>query len=115
MKWASTIPSGGGGSSAIWNLRWLGLGTRPDLLSWWHPRSQPGLRIAPVNTLAGALVCHGWRLRAAPADHRSHDQPLIVQPAAVPVHHLRDQPGSAEPVRPLPGRARTGADRWNIG
>src|ERR1700735_2948844 len=25
MKWVSTIPSGGGGSSAIWHLHWLGL------------------------------------------------------------------------------------------
>src|SRR3974390_2737384 len=25
MKWASTIPSGGGGSSAIYYLHWLGL------------------------------------------------------------------------------------------
>ena len=28
MKWASTIPSGGGGSSAIWHLHWLGLTPR---------------------------------------------------------------------------------------
>src|ERR1700729_1079501 len=25
MKWASRIPSGGGGSSVIWNLRWSGV------------------------------------------------------------------------------------------
>ena len=37
MKWVSTIPSGGGGSSAIWHLHWLGL----------TPRSRP--RLEPVS------------------------------------------------------------------
>jgi len=73
----------------------------------------PGSAADPVHARATRRVRNG--LRAAPAEHRSHDQPLIVQPAAVPVHHLRHQRGSAERVRPHPARARTGADRWNIG
>jgi hypothetical protein len=73
----------------------------------------PGSAADPVHSSATCQVSNG--LRAAAAHHRGRDQPLIVRPAAVPVRHLRHQPGPAERVRPLPARARAGADRWNIG
>src|SRR6202167_5879346 len=83
----------------------------------------PGFMVDPGYPRAACQVSNG--LREAAAHHRGRDQPLIVRPAAVPVHLLRHQPGTADRVRPLPagpGPERTGGtsgrtrpDRWNIG
>ena len=92
-----------------------------------------GLRsVAPLcghcaDVMVPRVTCRVSNGLRAAAHHRGRDQPLIVRPAAVPVHPLRHQPGTAERVRPLPASGpgppertggtsgRTRPDRWNIG
>ena len=91
-----------------------------------------GLRsVAPLcghcaDVMVPRVTCRVSNGLRAAAHHRGRDQPLIVRPAAAPVHPLRHQPGTADRVRPLPssgpGPERTGGtsgrtrpDRWNIG
>ena len=44
----------------------------PCIRARYGPQSQPGHRIAPVNTLADALVCHGWRFSSVTGNVRAN-------------------------------------------
>src|SRR3984957_14194751 len=98
MKWASTIPSGGGGSSAIWHLHWLGptprlpRGLQPTLWSAtvWGQRlgrapygSRPAVPVRPDRRMAPAQDIHQAGHRIAPGTARGAVGPRAAGSAAL--------------------------------
>src|SRR5579862_8537674 len=59
MKWASTMSSGGGGNSAIWHLRWLGLTPHFRRVCWTLGIAPPPHAWESTLTAAGGLIARG--------------------------------------------------------